>query len=180
VTLFPRSVRALEADRFRSSALGSVACLLVLAVWVAWFFLARVAEYKVAGTAHLEQRPCVIGCGPGLPSSVQAVAEFPASIALAHIRPGQLAYLHLDGLPRALFSGIRAQVASVATEVKDGRIRVEFNTEPGGDLGMALRPNLTATVEVEVDRVSPAMLVLRKAKRTFSLDAAAHNEGEQR
>jgi hypothetical protein len=56
---------------------------------------------------------------------------------------------------------------------------VEFNTEPGGDLGMALRPNLTATVEVEVDRVSPAMLVLRKAKRTFSLDAAAHNEGEQ-
>jgi len=179
VTLFPRSVRALEADRFRSSALGSVACLLVLAVWVAWFFLARVAEYKVAGTAHLEQRPCVIGCGPGLPSSVQAVAEFPASIALAHIRPGQLAYLHLDGLPRALFSGIRAQVASVATEVKDGRIRVEFNTEPGGDLGMALRPNLTATVEVEVDRVSPAMLVLRKAKRTFSLDAAARNEGAQ-
>ena len=56
---------------------------------------------------------------------------------------------------------------------------MEFNTEPGGDLGMALRPNLTATVEVEVDRVSPAMLVLRKAKRTFSLDAAARNEGEQ-
>jgi hypothetical protein len=59
-----------------------------LSVWIAWFFLARVAEYKVAGTAFLEQRPCVIGCGPGLPSNVQAVAEFPASIALAHIRPG--------------------------------------------------------------------------------------------
>ena len=179
MTSFPRSIRALEADRFRSSALGMLACLLILAVWLAWFFLARVTEYKVAGTAHLEQRPCVIGCGPGLPSSVQAVAEFPASIALAHIRPGQLAYLHLDGLPRALFSGIRAQVASVATEVKDGKIRVEFTTEPDGDLGLALRPNLTATVEVEVDRVSPAVLVLRKARRTFSLDSAPHNQGQQ-
>jgi hypothetical protein len=33
-------------------------------------------------------------------------------------------------------------------------------------------------VEVEVDRVSPAVLVLRKARRTFSLDSAPRNEGE--
>ena len=179
MTLFPRSVRALEADRFRSSALGIVLCLMILGMWLAWFFMARVAEYKVAGTAFLEQRPCVIGCGSALPSSVQAVAEFRASIALAHIRPGQRAYLHLDGLPRALFTGIRAQVSSVATEVKDGKIRVEFVTEPDADLGLVLRPNLTATVEVEVDRVSPAVLVLRKARRTFSLDSAPHDEGMQ-
>ena len=179
MTLFPRSVRALEADRFRSSALGLLLCLLLLGLWLAWFFLALVAEYKVAGTAYLEQRPCVIGCGAALPTSVQAVAQFPASIALAHIRPGQLAYLHLDGLPRALFNGIRARVASVATEVKDGKIRVEFVTEPDTDLKLVLRPNLTATVEVEVDRVSPAVLVLHKARRSLSLDSAPHDEGVQ-
>jgi hypothetical protein len=176
VTLFPRSVRALEADRFRSSSLGMLVCLLILAAWIAWFFLARVAEYKVAGTARLERRPCVIDCGPGLPSSVQAVADFPASIALAHIRPGQLAYLHLDGLPRALFSGIRAQVTTIGTEVHEGMIRVEFTAQPDSDLGVALRPDLTATVEVEVDRVSPAELVMRKARRMVSLESAPAQE----
>jgi membrane fusion protein (multidrug efflux system) len=53
-TSFSRSLRSLEADRFRFSLLGIVVGILLLATWIAWFFLARVALYEVSDRARLE------------------------------------------------------------------------------------------------------------------------------
>ena len=53
-TSFSRSLRSLEADRFRWSLVGIVVGILLLSSWVAWFFLARVALYEVSDQARLE------------------------------------------------------------------------------------------------------------------------------
>ncbi len=53
-TSFSRSLRSLEADRFRWSLTGIVIGILLLATWIVWFFLARVALYEVSDRARLE------------------------------------------------------------------------------------------------------------------------------
>ena len=59
-TSFSRSLRSLEADRFRWSLVGIVVGIVLLATWIAWFFLARVALYEVSDQARLE-----VGREPG-------------------------------------------------------------------------------------------------------------------
>ena len=175
MTLFPRSIRSLESDRFRASAVGLLVAIVILAAWLGWFFLARVAVYKVAGGVKLEQWICA-SCAEATPKASTARVEFPAAVALAHIRTGQTAYLHLDGLPRALYPGIPATVSNVASQVVDGNIQIELDARPDADAYVALRPNLTATVEVEVERVSPALLVLRTARRWVQQSPASEND----
>ena len=53
-TSFSRSLRSLEADRFRGSLLGIAVGLVLLALWLAWFFFARVALYEISDQARIE------------------------------------------------------------------------------------------------------------------------------
>lgn len=79
--------------------------------------------------------------------------------AVGLLAPGQPARLKLDGFPWTRWGTVPARVVRVASEVKDGGIRVELALEPGAR--MALAHGMTGTVDVEVERVSPATLVLR-------------------
>ena len=54
-----------------------------------------------------------------------------------------------------------ATVTSVAAEARDGVIRVELQLPPETPTAMPLQHGLPGTVEVEVERISPAALVLR-------------------
>ncbi|MEO8627699.1 MAG: hypothetical protein ABI612_06300 [Betaproteobacteria bacterium] len=176
MTPFPRSIRSLEADRFRASAIGLIVAVVILGIWLGWFFLARVSVYKVANGVRLEQWACT-SCDTIGKASI-AVVDFPAAIALTHVRVGQTAFMHLDGLPRALYAGIRAEVSSVSTQVVEGKVRVELATQPDDDAYITLRPNLTATIEVEVERVSPAILVLRTTRRWLHMSSESEAETE--
>src|SRR5208283_248130 len=51
---FFRSVRSLEADNSRRSYLGLALAASLLALWIVWFFLARVSVYAVTNKAELE------------------------------------------------------------------------------------------------------------------------------
>lgn len=51
---FSRSVRSLEADTPRRSILVMVLATALLAAWIGWFFLARVAVYEVTDRADLQ------------------------------------------------------------------------------------------------------------------------------
>jgi len=92
---------------------------------------------------------------------IAAVADFAPREALGRIRPGQGASLRLAGFPSTQYGSITATVARVASEARNGLIRVELtlDTQPPG--GVPLEHGLPGTVEVEVERVSPATLVLR-------------------
>jgi hypothetical protein len=56
---------------------------------------------------------------------------------------------------------VKARVASVASEVRDGLVRVELGIEPDVPAGIVLEHGLPGELEVEVGTASPAILVLR-------------------
>jgi multidrug resistance efflux pump len=91
---------------------------------------------------------------------LKLVAGFPPAVAVGRLQHGQQARLRLDGFPWSQFGTVGAQVDSVATEVRDGLIRVEFSLEQAPS-AIPLQHGMTGTVEVEVERASPATLVLR-------------------
>jgi membrane fusion protein (multidrug efflux system) len=91
----------------------------------------------------------------------RVVAEFEPGKALGRIRSGQLARLRLDGYPWTQYGLVKARVASVASEVRDSKVRVELGIEPDVPPGIVLEHGLPGELEVEVETASPAILVLR-------------------
>jgi membrane fusion protein (multidrug efflux system) len=105
--------------------------------------------------------------------SLRIVAEFSPASALGRIRAGQPAIMRLDGFPWNQYGAVSATVSRVASEPRDGRVRIEMIADPTGRISIPLQHGLPGTVEVEVESVSPAMLALRAAGRII---AAPPNE----
>jgi multidrug resistance efflux pump len=100
--------------------------------------------------------------GVVLPAGIlRVVASFLPATALGRVQLGQPARLRLDGFPWAQYGSLAGTVTSVATEARDGVIRVELRLEPSSPTAIPLQHGLPGAVEVEVERVSPANLVLR-------------------
>jgi multidrug resistance efflux pump len=93
--------------------------------------------------------------------ALRVVAHFLPAVALGRVQPGQSARLRLEGFPWAQYGSLAATVSSVANEARDGVIRVELRLVPEALTAIPLQHGLPGTVEVEVERVSSATLVLR-------------------
>ncbi|HTU44996.1 MAG TPA: HlyD family efflux transporter periplasmic adaptor subunit [Bryobacteraceae bacterium] len=94
---------------------------------------------------------------------MQIIAEFEPAAALGKIHPGQRATLRLQGFPWAQYGTVSAQVSRVAAEIRDGKVRVELALDPAAHPSIPLQHGLPGSVEVAVERVSPAALLLRSA-----------------
>jgi membrane fusion protein (multidrug efflux system) len=90
-----------------------------------------------------------------------AVADFEPRAVLGRVHAGQRARLRLDGFPWTQFGSLPLTVSRVASEIRDGRIRVEFRPDGAWPTGMPLQHGLPGAIEVTLDRVAPAVLVLR-------------------
>jgi membrane fusion protein (multidrug efflux system) len=99
---------------------------------------------------------------------IRAVAEFPPRTALGRIQPGQRGRLRLEGFPWVQYGSVSATVTRVASEPLDGLIRVELAVQDPRSFTVPLHHGLPGILEVEVERVSPAALVLRAAGRLVS------------
>ncbi|HEV8581240.1 MAG TPA: HlyD family efflux transporter periplasmic adaptor subunit [Thermoanaerobaculia bacterium] len=106
---------------------------------------------------------------------LKAIAEFEPVSALGRIRPSQPARIVLSGFPSAQYGHLTARVARVASEPRDGRIRVELALRPDRRSRLPLQHGLPGTVEVEVEKVSPAVLVLRTVGKVFDRPIAEGN-----
>ncbi len=93
---------------------------------------------------------------------LRVVAEFPLA-SVGRLAAGQAARLRLDAFPWTEFGTTPAAVQSVATESQKGRVRVELALRPDPASPIALQHGLPGVVVVEVERVSPATLLLRAA-----------------
>jgi membrane fusion protein (multidrug efflux system) len=101
------------------------------------------------------------------------VAEFLPPSAFGRIHPGQLARVRLDGFPWTQYGTIAAEVADVASEVRDGRVRVDLRVQPNSRTPVQLQHGLPGSVEVEVERLSPAALLFRAAGKIVAAPTAS-------
>jgi multidrug resistance efflux pump len=98
--------------------------------------------------------------------------DFNPATAMGRVRPGQRATMHLDGFPWAQYGSIDATVSRVATEIRDGAVEVEFTPAPTGNPTGIMQHGIPGVIEVAVEQVSPAILVLRATGLLLSRTAA--------
>lgn len=135
--------------------------------------LAEVAPLQVGAVVHPGEVLATI-----VPEGeVIVVADFPPQAALGRIRPGQQARLRLDGFPWTQFGALPARVSRVAGEVRQGLVRVELEVGAEAPPQLPLQHGLPGVLEIEVDRVSPAVLALRAAGLRTSQTGGIHSNG---
>ena len=104
------------------------------------------------------------------------VAEFPPAAAIGRIHRGQPARLRLQGYPWAQYGSIAAKVASVASEIRNGTVRVELEVSSAAQPNIPMQHGLPGAVEVEVEQITPIALVLRNAGKLLTEPRSAFAE----
>jgi membrane fusion protein (multidrug efflux system) len=141
---------------------------------------ATIARLRAEIEKHLVRAPIVGRIGDVVPLSTGAyvaegqrlatvvptddliiVADFSPSLTLGRVQPGQQAQLRLDAFPWAQFGSVPATVTRVASEIRDNLVRVEFTPDVVPTNGIVMQHGLVGAIEVSVEQVSPAALVLR-------------------
>ena len=121
--------------------------------------LGEVAPLRIGAVVHEGEKLAAV-----IPSGkLRVVANFDPPVALGRIRPGQHARLRLEGFPWAEYGSVGATITNVASEIRDGGIRVEMALDSNSGSRIPLQHGLPGSVEVEIETLSPANLVLRKA-----------------
>ena len=73
-----------------------------------------------------------------------------------------------DGFPWTQYGTLPATVSRIASEPRSGLVRVELDVQKRPDSAIPIQHGLPGTLEIEVERVSPAELVLRAAGRRLA------------
>jgi membrane fusion protein (multidrug efflux system) len=92
---------------------------------------------------------------------LHVVAEYDA-VALGRLAPGQSARIRLDGFPSTRYGTLGAQVMRVGSELREGAIRVELDLVERSS-SVPVQHGMTCVVDIEIERTSPAALLLRIA-----------------
>jgi hypothetical protein len=131
---FARTIRALDADDFRASKIGSFFAIVLLALWTWWLFTPSIPQYEISTHLELDHNT--------------AVADFPPTTS---IHPGQPAQITTRN-----GQTIQAQVKNVRNEPT--ATHVQFNlltTTPAP----SPQPPVSAQISIEINRATPASLV---------------------
>jgi multidrug resistance efflux pump len=94
--------------------------------------------------------------------ALRIVAELPAEM-LAKVRPGQPARFRFEGDSALAQRSVAAVVARVGAEAQAGRVEVVLSPRQGNDARRPLQHGVRGTVDIEVERLTPAALLLRRA-----------------
>lgn len=97
-----------------------------------------------------------------------AVARFGAYESVGRIKPGQAARLRLAAFPWTRYGSVLGTVSSVATEPREGLVQVEMRVDRQSSPLIPRQHGLNGTLEIAVERVSPAEIVLRAAGRLLT------------
>jgi membrane fusion protein (multidrug efflux system) len=126
----------------------------------------------VLGQVRVPQMGSVVAAGQTVAvvtpeTELQLVADFAPATAIGRVRPGQRAHMRVTGFPWTQYGMLDATVAAVSSEVADGRIRVVLVLDEHSAPAIPRRHGLIGEVEVELDLVSPAILIARAAGQLF-------------
>ncbi len=137
--------------------------------------LGEVAQLRVG--AYVKEGDAIATVVPV--GHLRVTASFPPAAALGRIRAGHRARVRLEGFPWTQYGSIPATVSTVASEVRDGRVRVELAANPESAPRIPLEHGLPGSVEVQVERITPAALVLRVAGRLLATPSSLANPEAQ-
>ena len=119
--------------------------------------LAEVAPLKTGSVVAEGARLCTI-----VPDGdLKVVAFLTPAAAFGRVQPGQTARVRFEAFPWTQYGSASARVISVAGEPRDGQVRIELALDTPTPAGIPMQHGLTAEVDIEIERVSPAALVLR-------------------
>lgn len=96
-------------------------------------------------------------------SDLKIVADFPPSSVIGRIKVGQTASMRLDAFPWAQYGTLKAKVSRVGSEIRDNQVKVEFIPEITSDSMIVLQHGLPGYIEVTIEQLSPAVMILRAA-----------------
>lgn len=92
---------------------------------------------------------------------LRIIADFSPPAVFGRIRTGQSASMRITGFPWTEYGSVPAVVTNVGREVRNGTVRVELALRPDHDSSIPVQHGLPGSVEVEVERITPASLLLR-------------------
>lgn len=131
----------------------------------------------VLGQVRVPQVGAVVAAGQTVAvvtpeTELQLVADFAPANAIGRVRPGQRARMRVAGFPWTQYGMLDATVTAVSSEVADGRIRVVLALAEHTGRAIPRRHGLIGDVEIELDEVSPAVLIARAAGQLFARSEA--------
>ncbi len=100
--------------------------------------------------------------------TLHVVAAFDPATGLGRLTTGQTARLRLDGFSWAQYGDFPATVERVAGEANGNMLRVELLMPRREHEELPLRHGMTGHVDVAIEQVSPAVLVLRAIGQIFA------------
>jgi len=138
-TPFSRTLRSLDADGFGPSLVAIILAMLLLLSWGIWFFLAKIPLTEVSQSVQITQSETII-------------ATYSPNV-MARLQEGQDAYVRLEGLwPKT--------VSAIVMNVNYEKGQVELFAEEDLYFVDGVQEQVEH-VEIEVENVSPATLVMR-------------------
>jgi len=158
---FSQSMRSLQADRGYASLFGFGIAFVLFALWSVWFFLAPMTRYETGAIVETTR-------------DSRVVAQFPAQAAQS-VRSGQRARIHPNDAMTGGVGMIPAVVASYVDSTPDNDLRFSFYVDWDAVPESLLAYDLSGEVAVDVERVSPATLVVRASNRLLDSSAASLN-----
>jgi len=123
--------------------------MVLLVIWGAWFFAADISVRETSENGELT-------------SSRQVTVIFPEENA-GQIFRGQTAFFYPQDNRWAQNGPISAQVSRVTNDSPSEGQQVEIILVADGSQAAPLAQGLTGRVEIELEQVSPATLILRNA-----------------
>lgn len=99
------------------------------------------------------------------PAALVVIAEVDSATALGRVAVGQPARVQLHGFSRVAFGTLPAVVERVASEPREGSLRVELALVEDSGSTIPLQHGMSGVAEIDVERVSPAELLLRASGR---------------
>lgn len=147
---FQRVSQSLRADHAIRSNIAILTALVLLCVWIVWALRATLPIYRVSDSAQI-----IALAG----NSARVLAQFPNS-AVSAFHPGQTALFRTTqpgSLPSATMN---AYVTRAGSLPREGKVQVELSVDVPTQRQVSLGPG---SVEVEVERVTPATLLIRSA-----------------
>ena len=142
---FSRSLRSLKHDSFRASRIALILAILNMSVLLGWFFLGTITLYEVGSDLVFNDE-----------GSLEA--QFTKE-GIPRLFPGQSAVIRIDAGPDQPL----VTAPALLIDIDDGTGVAQFLVMIEDIPATALRGDLSsiAEIEVEVEYISPAALVLR-------------------